>query len=516
MTYKDRLSILGIPIDNVTLNEAVDRIFSMINGFKNDCIPRYVATVNVDFIVNTLSWSIEHSRHPELLDILRRADLVTADGMPVVWISKIMDSPLKERVTGSDMLPYLSGKAAELGKSIFLFGARPGIADNAAKILIKKYPGLKIAGTYSPDIATEGEAMLDSFEKDKEIVTMINNSGTDILFIGLGNPKQEIWFNRNRDSIKVPVSIGVGGSFSFITGDVSRAPEWMQKSGLEWIYRICQDPCRLWKRYFNGLVKLGTSTILPVIYHKICRALLMIRSHKSYATDKIGINVRHNKNSVILKMPVNATRESISDIWAFILHFKESSLVIDFKETRYIDLYVMGFLLNLWRYYISIRKNIYLSGMSPLVKRALKYNRLWDIALELIQEDCKRLTEQVINKSKEPSFSFTTSSNEKTFRIELHGRLDAASISRLDIKGLIESIGNKNCIINLKELKFIDSTGLTFFIKIKKHLSSHNKTPFMCNANEDIMQIFNITKLKNLFKILPDFDNTKFLSGDSI
>jgi N-acetylglucosaminyldiphosphoundecaprenol N-acetyl-beta-D-mannosaminyltransferase len=516
MIKRDCLSIFGIPIDNLTMNETLESIFRMIEDFRYNSTPKYVATVNVDFIVNTLSWSSKHSRHPELLDILRGADLVTADGMPVVWISKIMDSPLKERVTGSDMLPFISKKAAEHNKSIFLFGARPGIADNAAKILIERYPGLKIAGTYSPDVATEGEAMLDSFEEDRKLVTMINESGADILFIGLGNPKQEIWFNRNRGNIKVPVSIGIGGSFSFITGDVLRAPSWMQKNGLEWIYRIYKDPGRLWKRYFNGLIKLGTCILLPVIYHKISSAMIKIRHHRSYISDKIGINVRHEEKSVLFKIPLKATRESISDIWAFIPHFKESSLVIDFKETRHIDLYVMGFLVSLWRYYSSIGKKIYLTGITPLVERILKINRLWDIAKDLVLDDHQRLAEQIQKRSEDTFFSYSTSSDENIYRIELHGRLDAANISRLDIQGIIESIGSKNCIMNLKELKFIDSTGLTFFIKIKKHLSAHNKTPFMCNANEDIMQIFNITKLNNMFKVLPDFDNDKFLSRNSI
>jgi N-acetylglucosaminyldiphosphoundecaprenol N-acetyl-beta-D-mannosaminyltransferase len=196
MLKRECISVLGIPIDNLTMTEAIDSVFRMIDDYRDGDTPKYVATVNVDFITNTISWRSERPRHPELLDILRHADLVTADGMPVVWISRLMDSPLKERVTGSDMLPFISKRAAELNKSIFLFGARPGIADNAAKILMERYPGLKIAGTYSPDITTEGEAMLDSIEEDKKIVNMINQSGADILFIGLGNPKQEIWFNR--------------------------------------------------------------------------------------------------------------------------------------------------------------------------------------------------------------------------------------------------------------------------------------------------------------------------------
>ncbi|MBN1907871.1 MAG: WecB/TagA/CpsF family glycosyltransferase [Deltaproteobacteria bacterium] len=516
MLERDCISVLGIPIDNLTMTEAVDSVFRMIDDYKDSSIPRYIATVNVDFLTNTTSWSSKRSRHPELLDILRRADLVTADGMPVVWISRLMDSPLKERVAGSDMLPFISKKAAELKKSIFLFGARPGIADNAAKILMERYQGLKIAGTYSPDITTEGEAMLDSLEEDRKIVTMINQSGADILFIGLGNPKQEIWFNRNRGNVKVPVSIGVGGSFSFITGDVLRAPGWMQKNGLEWIYRIYKDPVRLWKRYFIGFFKLGFSILLPILLHKAGRLILKIRSQRSYTLNRITINVRPEQRAVILKMPFNATKESISDIWSFILDDKDSSLVIDFSATRHLDLYVMGFLVDVWSYCNSINKSMFMTGIKPCVAKLLKYNRLWDIVKEQNQDNYIKVTEQIRNVSDETAFSYATSLEEGLFKVELFGRLDAANITKIDVQGILESIGDNNCVINLKGLKFVDSTGLTLFIKIKKHLSLHNKTPFMCNASKDIMQIFNIMKLNSLFKVIPDFDSDRFLSRGSI
>lgn len=516
MLKRDCISVLGIPIDNLTIIEAVDSIFRMIDDYRDSSTPKYIATVNVDFITNTIAWSSERSRHPELLDILRRADLVTADGMPVVWISRLMDSPLKERVTGSDMLPFISKKAAEHNKSIFLFGARPGIADNAAKILVERYPGLKIAGTYSPDITTEGEAMLDSLEQDKKIVTMINQSGADILFIGLGNPKQEVWFNRNRGNIRVPVSIGVGGSFSFITGDVSRAPGWMQKNGLEWIYRICHDPGRLWKRYFIGFFKLGTSIILPILLHKAGRLMLKIGSQRSCTSNRMSINVRPEDKTVMLKMPCNATKESITDIWSFILNFKSTSIVIDLNETRHLDLYAMGFLVDVYRYCNSTSKKLVFTGIKPFISKSLKYNRLWDIVKEPDKDDSVNIIEKTSDMSNNTSFSYTTSFKEGLLKIELFGRLDAANISRLDVQGLIESIGDKNCVINLKGLKFVDSTGLTLFIKIKKHLSLHNKTPFICNASKDIMQIFNIMKLNKLFKVIPDFDNDRSLSRGSI
>ena len=501
---RESIALLGIPVDNLTMNEALNTIFHMTESYAVDKIPKYVATVNVDFIVNTLSWRAGRSRHPELLDILRHADLVTPDGMPVIWASRLMDSPLRERVSGSDMVPEIAQRASKTGKSLFLFGGESGTAEKAAKKLLSKYPGLRIVGTHSPEVATVGEEILDSSEKDREIVKKINDSKADILMIALGNPKQEIWFARNRNALKIPVSIGIGGTFGFITGEVARAPVWMQRNGLEWVYRIIQDPGRLWKRYFTGLLKLCTNIIHPIIIHKLLKTTISCKSilRKIHNCPAPELEIR--KDLAILTMPELMTRESLSIIKTRLKYLNEYRLLFDFKDTIYMDLYAMGFITGICRDFSRMKKSFYLTGIRARIIGLLKYNRIWDIC-EKRYIDNPELIPIQINSNDESSFYFTTVSDPGAFRMELHGRLDAANISKLDIPKITEFIGNKNCIMNLKNLRFIDSTGLIFFLKIKKHLSAYNRTPIMCNVNEDVMQIFNITKLINLFKIMPDF-----------
>ena len=162
----DTIIILGIPIDNLTMDETLASIFNMIEDYGVDGRPRQVATVNVDFVVNTLTWRLKNIRHPELLDILRRADLVTADGMPIVWASKLLGVPLKERVTGADLVPRLAEEAAKREKSLFLLGGRGDVGQKAADILKNRYPGLKIVDVYSPFVHVEGEAAVT--EKNDE------------------------------------------------------------------------------------------------------------------------------------------------------------------------------------------------------------------------------------------------------------------------------------------------------------------------------------------------------------
>ena len=270
--YKNRFNSLGIPVDNLSRDEAVEAVFKLIDDYQQDHQPRLVATLNVDFLVNSLGYRFAKPRHPELFDVLRGADLITADGFPIVLLSKIAGFPLKERVTGADLAPALARVAAAEGKSIYLLGGGGDTADLAAEMLVRENPGLKIAGTSAPMVAIDGEKLANWEEDDRDTVDAINASGADILFMAFGNPKQELWFSRNKHRLQVPVSIGIGGTFAFITGQVKRAPLWVQKANLEWVFRISQDPKRLFKRYAIGVVKFGFLTF-PLLLQRAQRKL---------------------------------------------------------------------------------------------------------------------------------------------------------------------------------------------------------------------------------------------------
>jgi N-acetylglucosaminyldiphosphoundecaprenol N-acetyl-beta-D-mannosaminyltransferase len=202
-----------------------------------------IATVNADFVVNSLN-------DPELRRILQDCDMATADGMPLVWASRLLGGPLPGRVTGADMVPSLAERAAQRGYSIFFLGARPGIAARAAEILQQRFPGLKIAGILSPP---PGSVL----EMDRSSVDAVKAARPDILLVAFGNPKQEKWIRMYAHELNVPICIGIGGTLDMIVGVTRRAPIWMQKSGLEWIYRLGQEPRRLAKRYLHDFGYFG-------------------------------------------------------------------------------------------------------------------------------------------------------------------------------------------------------------------------------------------------------------------
>lgn len=237
------LVILGIPIDNLTMAEALDRCDEFVAVGRATGKTHQIATVNADFVVNSL-------HDPELQRILQEVDLTTADGMPLVWGSRLLGGPLPGRVTGADLVPALATRAAQKGYSVYFLGAREGVAARAAAILQQRNPGLKVAGVYSPLPASV-------LEMDRSVFEQVKAARPDILLVAFGNPKQEKWIRMYAPELNVPIAIGIGGTLDMIVGVTKRAPRWMQRSGLEWVYRLSQEPQRLFKRYLYDIGYFG-------------------------------------------------------------------------------------------------------------------------------------------------------------------------------------------------------------------------------------------------------------------
>ncbi len=230
-----RVSVDDVDFDKVTMRDAVRRIVRMAK--KRDRA-RYVCTGNLDHLVIA-------ERDPEFREVYRKADLVVADGAPVVWLSRIAtNAPLPERVAGSDLFWELARVSGEANLKLFFLGGCPGAAAKAAEIVEQRYPGAHIVGTYCPPHET-----FDTKVEQSRIRRIVRQAEPDILLVGFGAPKQEKWMLANKDELGVPVSIGVGGSFEMAAGIRRRAPRWLQRSGLEWLYRLAQEPTRLFHRY---------------------------------------------------------------------------------------------------------------------------------------------------------------------------------------------------------------------------------------------------------------------------
>jgi N-acetylglucosaminyldiphosphoundecaprenol N-acetyl-beta-D-mannosaminyltransferase len=229
---RSRVELGGVLVDQINLSGALEQVREFVRSGH----PHQIVTVNLDF----LSIAANHS---EFRATLNAADLAVADGMPLVWLSRIKGKALAERVAGVDLVTASCRMAAELGSGVFLLGAGPGVAEAAGRKLETLYPGLRIAGTYSPPVGALRQ------RDNERIVSMICAAAPDFLFVALGAPRQDLWIREHLERLHVPVAMGVGCVFDILAGSVKRAPLWMQRSGLEWAFRLGQEPTRLWRRY---------------------------------------------------------------------------------------------------------------------------------------------------------------------------------------------------------------------------------------------------------------------------
>lgn len=240
MSDKKRLNVLGVGVDTASMEEAAKRLVSAMDG---DSVYS-VYTPNSEIILYAY-------KNKDYRDLLNRGDMVTPDGIGVVHASKILKRPLPERVGGFDLANLVLDKIAGTGKSVYLFGGKPGVAEAAAKKICALYPGTNICGT--------ADGYFDE-EKEQDILKDINEKRPDLLFVCLGFPKQEIWIDTHKKELGAKVCMGIGGSLDVFAGTVKRAPEGFQKLGLEWLYRLIKQPSRFVRML--ALPKFGFTVLL--------------------------------------------------------------------------------------------------------------------------------------------------------------------------------------------------------------------------------------------------------------
>tara|TARA_R110002049_G_scaffold268432_1_gene444908 strand:+ start:298 stop:1092 length:795 start_codon:yes stop_codon:yes gene_type:complete len=248
----------GVRIDNVDMKESVQKIIDLIGGKEK----HQISTPNLDFLYNA-------SKNHQFRKILNSTFLNIPDGKPLILLSRLKKKPLKEKVSGADLFVNICQEAAKKNICIHLMGSKPGVAAQAKLNLEKKFSGLNIVGAVSPSFGFETDEA-----ESTELIEQINKVKPDILFVGVGSPKQELWIAKYLDQLDIKVAIGVGASFDFAAGHVKIPPPFIKKAGFAWLWRLSIEPKRLWKRYLMNN--------LPLFIKLACKAIIF----KEDQTDK--------------------------------------------------------------------------------------------------------------------------------------------------------------------------------------------------------------------------------------
>jgi N-acetylglucosaminyldiphosphoundecaprenol N-acetyl-beta-D-mannosaminyltransferase len=468
------IAILGIPLDNLSTKQAIDLIEAMVASRE----PHYLVTANVDFLVQA-------QEDEELRRILIDAHLVLCDGTPLVWASRFLGNPLPERVAGADLVPLLIRVAAQKRYRIFFLGATPAAADTAVANLQKEHPELIIAGHYSPPFNHLLEMDHD------EISRRILAAAPDLLFVSLGCPKQEKWVAMHYRSLGVPVSVGVGATIDFLAGHVKRAPLWMQRTGVEWIFRLLQEPRRLFRRYVKDVQVFGGKILAQWWRLQFCPRRR--RPNPTNAASQHGEGWRWIKSPE--RLDIAAVRSDALAIDQLLADGRHC--LLDMSDVYFVDSTGVGLLIRLHKKARAAGRQLVLLTPSVAVQRVLRLMQLQDF---FASSPNLRSARQLIEARIREQAAFVTLRTAAAVNpLVWQGEITAANTQQVweMTRSHIRSTPRRELVIDLSAVRFMDSSGVGVMVRAKKFAQTQGAALSFTNAPPAVRNVLRLARLED-------------------
>ena len=434
----------------------------------------YLVTANLDF-------AAQASEDVELQRILVEAELVLCDGTPLVWASRLTGKPLRERVAGSDLVPRLAAHAETKGYRIFLLGGEISSLRGAAENLQRRYPGLSTVDYYSPPFAP-----LHEFD-NQQIIDEIHKVRPDILLVAFGCPKQEKWIYMHYRKLGVPCCIGVGATIDFLAGKVSRAPVWMARMGLEWVYRMSQEPRRLAGRYLKDVIFL--------VWQTLRESRAIAAGGSAAETEQIPTTVFDGIESITWHGALTAAR-----VEEFQMPSYKSSFVIDLSRVTSVDSSGLGVMLRLIRKawngnvagcFVAPSRAVLLVVEVTRLNRILPMASTVDEARLLIAKDAAAACLRPVADEESGVLLFTMPSRISAEVAETFGQ---AVRSEWDSRTSMRKM-----VIDFGETDFIDSSGLGFLIRCHRMVGQRDGCRLsLVNLRDNVLNVIKIAKLQDM------------------
>lgn len=483
--------ISGIPIDDLNVEETLDRLEDFVEIGRATGQNHQIATVNADFVVKAMS-------DPELRFLLQESDLLMPDGMPLVWGARLLGLPMEERVAGSDIVPMLAERAAEKGYSLYLLGAAPGIAQQAADILQEKYPNLIIAGVNSPPYSSV-------LEMNAQVVQDIRQANPDILLVAFGNPKQEKWIGMYRHQVNVPVMIGVGATLDFIAGYRARAPMWMQKSGLEWLFRLAQEPRRLWRRYVLDLFSFG--------YFFVRQWWVMRSGNRPEMILPKSNFMIVDKETAVIELQGQMTIQNHEDFYRTGQEAlaEVSSVVVNMENVTFMDSTAVGSLVALTRDARSKQGELLLANVPDNLRRTLDVLKLASFFVLAPSVEAAFAT---LHESHHPAMAAPALTRQPTPAeeesapqwtvVKVERRLDANTANALIEQCEAHLWHNPFLILDFATTVFLASAGLAALVKIQRLAEEQNGKVRLANCSDDVNRVIQLVRFDKVLSLYKD------------
>ncbi len=461
--------LLGLPFHDLTLDETLDYCASVMK--QREC--RYVVTANVDFTTQAYE-------DPDLRKIVFFADRVVCDGMPLVWLSRLFGYPLRERVAGSDMVPKLLETCGKEGHAVYFFGSDLATLEEAKVIVEQRYPGLRVVGMESPPMGAV-------IEWDNEgLCERMRASGAKLLLACLGCPKQERWIFAHHRDTGIPLSIGVGASLDFITGKQKRAPRWMQKTGMEWFWRMSSSPGRLVARYRKDFVFLVKAAFQQALSQRRRDSLGSLASEHAPAATSGDTKVTRIfwsgdlQNSQITGAPLPDR--------------VETAVFLDASRVTFIDSSGLGRLASLARICRASHQLLVVVAPSEAFKTSIRAARM-DSLFDVVESDAAAMEKTALQQAGGGSRKYA---DDGVVWVSFNRSLDALYHDEMMsvLQSTIEGSSNiRSLVIDLRKVDFMDSRAVGGLIRTWKIMTARGGQMFLSGARPGVREILTLLRL---------------------
>ena len=484
LTEPRMVILLGIPFHDVTMGETLAYMDGLIARGK----PGYLATANLDF-------AAQASHDVELQRILFDAELVLCDGTPLVWASRWLGAPLRERVAGSDLLPHLFAHAAEKGHRLFFLGSTDEVLEIAVEKCKQQYPRLVISGTYAPPFAKLLEI------DNPEIASRIKAAKADILLVAMGCPKQEKWIYMNYRQLGIPVCIGIGASLDFIAGKFRRAPVWARLCGLEWVFRLMQEPRRLFNRYLIDLLffvrelRRQRRVLAP-------RGAGMPRTRRT----ELPFSLNYIQYQWSGRIDAAAVREKAVEALSPGVEFP--NVVLDCSQVTFIDSMGLGLMIGSFRRCKEAGGAFLLASPSPAVLHILSVMRLDRLIPIANSPDEIRECLQTGVPGTVDFSAVVPGSNSLT--VSLSGDITAATVAECE-RTVSDSWSRTpeslRFNLDLARVSFIDSSGLGLLVKTLKLVKQRpGATLHLINPAPNVRNVVRLANMETMLGLAAEVE----------
>ena len=464
--------LLGLPFHDLTLDETLHYCGKAMKGDRS----RYLVTANVDFTTQAYE-------DPDLKKIVFFADRVVCDGMPLVWLSRLFGFPLRERVAGSDMVPKLLEICGKEGHSVYFFGSDLATLEEAKVIVEERYPGLKVAGIDSPAIGAVVEWDNDA------LCERMRASGAQLLLVCLGCPKQERWIFAHHRETGIPLSIGVGASLDFITGKQKRAPRWMQKTGLEWFWRMSSSPGRLVARYSKDLVFLGKASFQQACSQRRRKGIV--------GTVRDGLPGAPRAGGAVTRIAWHGDLQKSLLAGAPVPKMVASPVLLDASGVTFMDSSGLGRLAMLARSCRSADQLLLVVSPSEAFKTSIKAVRM-DSIFPMVDSEAAAM--ELISRHQASGGARKVAEGGVVW-VSFNRSLDA--LYHDEMMSILESAisdpaGIQLLVVDLKGVNFMESRAVGGLIRAWKSMSARGGQMFLSGATPAVREIIALLRLDKI------------------